>query len=409
LPATASTTNSLRDRLKAVESKIREARDERAGAQADLDRHREEFTQGAGQADNSNPAWRQAHAAAERLNAARGKVEALDDEQRNILALFGEGAAPAGASGTSRDLERPGGWLAAAMHAEAPGGGGSRFAASLTKVQIGSVEDLARVFFDRLADLSAVGAAVANLVDIDTSQLRVPRLTGRLPAAAATPELSPMPQQDPPFETVTVEPPKYGVLTGLSTEAYRDARPPILAAAERELISSIARGFDAAAFTGAAAPQVGMLNTSGVAVVDAAAALTNLDVFVRAVGALRAAGARPGAIFLAPATWQRLQLLKAETGSNLPLVGGQPHAVADGPAERLLGLPVYLSEGMPAANALVVDVAELLLVRRSQVEVEVFEHYGFATGEVGVRAIARLALVVGQPAGVAKIINLPTT
>jgi HK97 family phage major capsid protein len=112
---------------------------------------------------------------------------------------------------------------------------------------------------------------------------------------------------------------------------------------------------------------------------------------------------------VSPATWERIALLKDETGSARPLVPGQPISIADGPAERLAGVPVWVSEGMPDDRALVVDPTALLIVRRSGIELEVFEHFGFSTGEVGLRAIVRLSLVVSQPASVAVITGIPTT
>lgn len=413
MPITGTTTTTLQERLKAIKAAASDARDARAAANADRDRHREAFAREGGPAAPSNPLFAALEGAAQRVSAAQVEVERLGEEERGLLLVLGRDAPDPGGPDGPRDaghvsaatMQAPGGWLATAMHAEI-GSGGMR--AALTTAQVGSRDDVSRVFFSRLADVSAITAAVANVVDIETSSIRIPRLTGRLAAAAATPELAPMPESDPPYDVVDVAPPKYGVLTGLSVEAFRDARPPLLAATERELISAIARGFDAACFTGAATgPQPGLLTVTGSAVVDAAGALANLDVFVRAIGALRRSGAVPAAILMAPATWERLGLLKDESGSARPLVGGQPHAIADGPAERLLGLPVHLSEGCPAANALVVDTAELTIVRRQGVEVETFEHFNFASGEVGVRAIARLALVVNQPAGLARIDNLP--
>jgi hypothetical protein len=89
-------------------------------------------------------------------------------------------------------------------------------------------------------------------------------------------------------------------------------------------VSAIVEGFDAAAINGAAlSAQTGILNTTGTIPVDATAGWTNLDPFVQAKAALRAAGATASAIFIHPLDYEIAGKLKKATGSNESLLAGQ--------------------------------------------------------------------------------------
>jgi hypothetical protein len=57
-------------------------------------------------------------------------------------------------------------------------------------------------------------------------------------------ELDPIPERSPDLTSVEVTPPKIAVLDVVSGEAWRDARAVVLQAHERELVRSVAAGFD---------------------------------------------------------------------------------------------------------------------------------------------------------------------
>lgn len=343
--------------------------------------------------DGNADAAHEAHTAYEQ---AADRLQGLESERDRVwLSGRGPGSTAPGADLLDRE---PGRWLASVIEQHA-----------LTTTEAGSTTDLGIPFFDRFVEASALFASRPTIVEIATTSIKIPRLDGRLTASPVVAELDPIPEDDVPLDQVEVKPPKYARLATISEEAYSDARPAVLAANERELIRSIASGFDRQAFHGAAAtPQVGLVNTAGVGSIDAVGALANLDIFANAIGMLRAAGTRATAIYLNPLTWQRLSLLKKQTGSNEPLVAGELPA-SDGPAERIFGVPVFLTEAIDEDTGFVADARDLVVVRRSDVEIAVDRHYKFNLAGVGVRVIARVALVVAQPAGVVVIENLPTT
>jgi hypothetical protein len=69
-------------------------------------------------------------------------------------------------------------------------------------------------------------------------------------------------------------------------------------------------------------------------------------------------------------------------------------------------VPVYQSIGIPRSKVIVAQANELLVVRRSEVEVAWDENWKFDVAGVGCRTIARVALVPVRPAAVA-VISLP--
>jgi HK97 family phage major capsid protein len=184
------------------------------------------------------------------------------------------------------------------------------------------------------------------------------------------------------------------------------AQPLVLAA--ESLIGSIAEGFDAAAFADAGgSPHVGIVNTSGIIPIDATAGWCNLDPFATAEAALRNVGAVATAVYIHPLDYKIAALMNKSTDSNESLLGGQAPPT-QAPAESVLGVPAYQSTAVPRHNAIVAQANELVVVRRSDMEVAVDENYKFDTVGVGIRTIARLKLVVAQSAAVV-VISLPTS
>jgi HK97 family phage major capsid protein len=415
VPTASRTSTALSDRLRAVEQDINRVRDERAAAIAERDQLRGQIEARGLSLDSSE--FAKAKAAARRAGELGDRIAELQDRRGDILTTMGRGdeASATGGNGPEDfdhldvDVNARGGWLAAVAQTFSGGGGGAMAAITTTTGggAIRSTTDLSKPFLDRLALASGLMASQPTVVNITTTSVKLPRLTGPLPPSPPVPELTPMPSGDPPMDTIEVVPPKFGHVLALSLEAFRDARPPALAALEGELIRAVATGFDAASFHGAVdSAQVGIANTTGVAVIDAAGALANLDPFVQAIGALRRSAAEPSAIYLSPYTLERLMLLRKSADSNEPLVSGE-RAATDAPALSILGVPVFPSRGVQDGFAFVAQANELIVVRRSDVAIDTDPSYRFEEAGVGIRAIARLALLVAQPAAVAMIRNLP--
>jgi HK97 family phage major capsid protein len=388
----------LRGKLTAVESELADLRARRAVKAREAEEARKAFA-GSSQLTTSNPAFK---AAEQKTNAVRAIDERIADAQSvqtGVLRMLGDGQAGRSKfAAEGADLRTPGAWL-------------SRIATKATMTtDVGATTDLGGPFIDRLTTASALLASGPTVVDIDTSSIRLPKLAAEMAPADVVPELEPIPERSPDLLSIEVTPPKIAVLDVVSEEAWKDTRPAVLAAHEREQVRSVAAGFEDLSWNAAGADPggPGILHTSGVVAVSAGGTLADLDVFAEAIAGLVAAGAEPSAIYLNPTTWGRLGQLKKSADSNEPLVSAALSATGR-PARALLGVPVFLSGAMPPAQAVVAQASEIVVVRRSDLQVDVDEHFKFSQAGVGVRVIFRAQTFLAAPAGVAVITNLPTT
>lgn len=407
MPTTTRPNDQIQARIRAVRAQMSELREERSRASAELDQAKAAFVALNVDPDAATrrPEYAAALKASERLAGVRDRLERAAGEERDLLTMLDGSPRSDGQPEALGDLSAPGAWLADVARRNA--GPVGALAAAITTETFGSVTDVGTPFVDRLSTASAIMASGPAVISIDTTEIKIPRLAGRLAPAPIVPELDPIPEVAAPLDDVVIRPPKIATLAVLSEEAWADARPAVLAAHEREMVRSVASGFDVAAFDGVPGePDLpGILGTSGTAAVDAGGTLVNLDPFVDAIAALRAVGATATAFYMHPMTWARLGRLKKATDSAEPLVSAQ--LVTSGPRESILGVPVFLTEWLEEGAAVVAQASELLVVRRTRVEVRVAENFKFAEAGVGVRVIFRAALVVPQPEAVCVISGLP--
>jgi HK97 family phage major capsid protein len=160
---------------------------------------------------------------------------------------------------------------------------------------------------------------------------------------------------DPTIAATVATPQKFASLLSISNEVLFDANPAVFQSVSTSLVKSIATAFDLAAFTGSGtAPAItGLQNVSGAGSVSMGtngAALSNLDPFAEAIGAVVAAGGKPGAIVVGARTYLSMLKLKSlVSGANMPLLlagGGQDGAGAALPPS-IYGVPLYVSGVLP--------------------------------------------------------------
>ncbi len=392
-------STQIQTRQQAIRAKLRDLRAERAHAQTLAAAAREKFMS-EGKGDTGGAAYGEALAARRRLEDINKEIEAAQEQDRALLDLLGDGTSRPG-PGASRGGPVAGAWLsaiAAGPLAEAIDG-------LTTGDGLASRTDVGAPFVDRLTTRSALLASGPTILDVSTTEVVIPRLLGRVPAAPVVAELTPIPELAADLDEITVRPPKIARLITLSEEVWADARPALLAGHERELIRSVALGFDAIAWHGVEGEEdlPGILGTSGVGLVDGEGEIQNLDAIVEALAALRALGAEPSAIYMNPLTWGMLGVLKRSADSNEPLVSAS--LIADAPRLSLLGCPVYLSGELDEHTVVVAQASELLVVRRTAIEVRVARDFKFAEAGVGLRVVWRACVVAPQPEAVVVIEN----
>lgn len=162
---------------------------------------------------------------------------------------------------------------------------------------------------------------------------------------------------DPTIATTVATPQKFAALTNIANEVVFDANPAVLQSVSTSLVKSIATAFDLAAFTGTGtAPAItGLANVSGIGTVSMGtngAALSSLDPFAEALGAVVAAGGDVSkcAIVVGARTYLALLKLKTLTStSNMPLLlgGGNQDGAAGAIPGGIFGVPVFVSGVLP--------------------------------------------------------------
>jgi HK97 family phage major capsid protein len=401
MPPTATPVAVTRERLDNVRADIAGHREAKSKAIAARDKIRQKLAASGGDgAKLSQGEMEEAKDAVAAINAADEQIAVCNREQETLLALLGEDAPRAGLNGPADpsgvSAGEAGEWLAGQLQASVGTG------------DIGTIEQTSVIFHQLVTPASALLASGPTVVDIDSTTGQVLLVNGRLAPAPVVPEAGEIAAEDPPLDLADVKPPKYGKLVELTMEAYRDATPGRVALVEAAMVEAIGSGIDLACFHGAAgSAQPGLENTPGIAAIDVEGTLANLDPFVEAIARLRRGVRRARAFYMSPLTWERLGKLKKGKDSNEPLVSAQLSATGE-PEESVLGVPVYQSDQIEEGVAFAARTPELVVIRRQDVETEIDPHYGFGTGEVGVRAITRLKLEVGDPTAVCMIENLPT-
>lgn len=218
-----------------------------------------------------------------------------------------------------------------------------------------------------------------------------------------------------------VVPKKVAALAYLSDELVGDSSPSVLNEVGKSMVRSIGLRIDTAAFAATTANGPGGLaGVSGVWNVDAGAngaLLTNLDTVADAAGKVLGAGAADPVIVLHPDLWSLLTRLKAETGSNVPLVSATT-GVAGGIERRILGYPVYLSKQISLTEALgssgnvttsiwVYDPSQVYAVFRQPGDFPIIENdrglSRFREGLTGLRAITRVGFGFPVPEAIARV------
>jgi HK97 family phage major capsid protein len=424
--ATAQTPQ-LRDRLKQMQARVRDLRDERAELVKARDETRGAFAAVFDTAERptETPEYRRAQAAADRLTAHDAVIGQARDEHVAVLSLItgesGAGALPPGAGAYDDALRAlkatPGALLASILErrkadvATLPEHLRFKAAAQTTPVVTDNVNTIteSEAVIDLLSPRSvALRSGIEKLV-IDTTKTRVPRFT-ELPEAAWVPELGAFPKNGPGIEMVDSEPPKVGLITELSIEVFDDLRPLTLSMLQTQLLRAVALKLDAGILfgSGVGAEPRGVANTSGTSAVTGVP-LTNLAAFAQAIGNLIASNAFPGALAMNAldiGTLLQATEFNGSTNSNIPLWRDAIQRAADGAYSLTLpyfGIPVWPTPAAPRGTALMYDPSTIIAVIRREADIAIDPYAGWEEGYVGLRTYLRADVVVGQPAGAVKI------
>lgn len=430
-----SANAQLRDRLGEGRAKVTALRDERATLKAAFEQAKAAYVSAGIPAEGmlEAPEYKAAEQAKDRLEACDKRLQAVQDEELAVLRLLGGDTPAPGANGPSatgahldavETLKGTPGLLLASMlesrkqditrlpnHLRFSPSPAMAAEPVLTTEEFSTEAAEGEAIIDLLTPNSVALASGINVLKIDTTKKKVPRFTD-LPQASWIPELGAFPKSGPGVDLVDVEPPKVGLVTGISIEVFEDLSPMMLAMIQVQLLRSIALEFDRGILFGdpdAGDPEdvspVGVANTTGIAEPAAVPPMSDLSAFADAIGTLFVANARPGALAMNPRDVARLLSLVEFTGaseSNVPLwkdaIGGP-----SGLTLPYFKVPIWPTEACPQRTALLYDPATIVAVVRREADIAVDPFYGFDNGEVGLRTYLRGDVVVAHPEGAVKI------
>lgn len=206
-------------------------------------------------------------------------------------------------------------------------------------------------------------------------------------------------ETDPNMATLPIYTRKIASLTRMSSEQFYQPTPGANAVSEA-VRRAIIRQADLAYLNSDPATQplvgsTGLLQTEGVTEGDPVSA--SLDPLVDLLAEVGTHDATTTQLVLAPSTWAALRKLKTQTGSEVSLLGAgtldaQPF---------LLGVPVVVSNAMPANTGLAVD-STAIMAAYGQVQVASSEHAFFDSDSIALRSTFRLGWSVVKPERIGK-------
>jgi len=256
-----------------------------------------------------------------------------------------------------------------------------------------------------LAEESIARRSGVAQVLTDSATWRAPRITAD-PTAIWAAEGEDLLGDGPQLDEVIATPRKLARAVTVSQELAADSNPSAVAEVGRSLARALGSGLDAAFFTSATATATkpgGLPSVTGITTVSGGsfASLSNLDAFTEAVVTVSAARSQVRAFYMNAPTWLAVSKLKTGTGSAqalVPLDGGTPVSPFS-----LLGVPVFITNDVPARTVWALDTSRALIVVRRDVSVETSTDARFTTDEVVVKAQLRADFAFPVSSGIAKV------
>ena len=263
----------------------------------------------------------------------------------------------------------------------------------------------ANQWFDRLRAKSVFLTSGPRFVTISEHAERYPVISSSVTVGARN-DTDAIAPSDPGLTSVTLEPVSYAAMTLVANEVLADSNGQAREIVSADLLRQAASKIEGDLFTGtgAASPKriYGLLTASGTQTLAAAGALT-IDKLLTVQSNLEAAGADRSriAFYLNPAGWAAIRGIKDTTGRYLLM---PDLANADKPT--LFGSPVFVTANMPAANALAVDLDQVIVGVGEDVNLAYSEDYAFNTNSTAIRLTTRIDLGIINALAVHKVTGI---
>lgn len=185
------------------------------------------------------------------------------------------------------------------------------------------------------------------------------------------------------------------VITRVSNELIRAAKIGVSTVLEQRLVKDVQSKLDTALLVGdgAAKSVTGIFNQAGTTSVEGA--LDAPDTFLDALAASAANEVTPTRFFINGGDFFKLRKVKDADGRYLI-----QDSLQEGVSYQLFGIPVSVSNKVPAGKAALVDMAQVAVVRDIDPQVTVLTERYAEYDQVGIRVVTRYDLGLLHPEGV---------
>lgn len=234
----------------------------------------------------------------------------------------------------------------------------------------------------------------AGPVILDSSApVRVPRIVNGVTAGFVA-EGAQITDGDVAFDEVTLLPSTLKglkVLVKLSNELIRTSVVGLEAVLRTRLVTDVANALDAALWDGAGTSDTikGILRQTGIA--TGALDLTDPDSLIDGLATAQGNKVNPTHWVMTAASFAKIRKVKITTGSKQYVV--DPTTIQNGTELRLFGLPVILTDNIPAAatknRVALVDMSKVVVARDVDAEVKILDQTWGDYDSIGIRVVSR--------------------
>ena len=235
--------------------------------------------------------------------------------------------------------------------------------------------------------------AAGPVVLDSSSPVRVPRIANGVTAGFIA-EGSQISDGDVAFDEVTLLPSTLKglkVLVKLSNELIRTSVVGLESVLQTRLVTDVANALDAALWDGTGSPNTikGILRASGIA--TGTLDLTDPDSLIDGLAAAQGNKVTPSHWVMTSASFAALRKLKVgETDARYLF---DPATIQNGTELRLLGLPVILTDNIPAVSTknrvALIDFSKVVVARDVNAEVKILDQTFGDYDSIGIRVVSR--------------------
>ncbi|MEX7470578.1 phage major capsid protein [Mycobacterium adipatum] len=234
----------------------------------------------------------------------------------------------------------------------------------------------------------------AGPVILDSSSpIRVPRVANGVTAGFVA-EGAQITDGDVAFDEVTLLPSTLKglkVLVKLTNELIRTSVVGLEAVLRTRLVTDVAKTLDAALWDGAGTSNTikGILRQTGIAtgVLD----LTDPDSLIDGLAVAQGNKVKPTHWAMTAASFAAIRKVKVGTGDKRYVI--DPQTIQNGTDFRLLGLPVIITDNIPAASTkkrvALVDMSKVVVARDVDAEVKILDQTWGDYDSIGIRVVSR--------------------